>query len=117
VRIKLVRVMKPQSFEDFIRKGRTKPPGEGENPTQEFELQGCPTPGCGCGQLHLEWDDDMFIGFRCDFGCVYKAKRNAFTGDLMYYQLIECDVTRIPNSSDVKGIKFNPLGEPYTDWY
>jgi len=107
--------MRPESFDDFIR--REKVASGGENAAQEFQLEVCPTPDCGSTHLTLDYDNGSFIGFTCDNGCKYIVKRNAFTGDLMYFQLVDCDTTRVPSAKDARGMKFNPLGEPYADWY
>ncbi len=108
--------MQPPSFEEFVR--RQEAATAVKEPTPEhFPLEKCPTPGCNCGQLHPVRKNGRITGFRCDYGCVFSARRNVFTNDITYYKLEEFDVTRIPDSSEVKGMKFNPLGEPYADWF
>lgn len=104
--------MRPPSFEEFKRREESGTPD-----AEEFQLERCPTPGCNCGQLHVQWEDGKAITFRCDFGCVYSVRRNAFTDDLMYYLLEEFDITRFGSTTDLKGLKINALGEVYTDWY
>ena len=109
--------MRPQSFDDFIKKDQAGVPEGSEESSEEFKLEKCPTPGCSCGQLHLDWDQGVVSGFKCAFGCAYSAKRNAFTNDLMYYALEDFDRTRFANTADLKGLKINAMGEVYTDWY
>lgn len=107
--------MQPQTFEEFIKqeKARTE---TGDGTQEAFEIERCPTPGCKCGQVHPSWRRGNIYGFRCDFGCVFTVRRNAFTGKIIYYALQTFDVTRIPMSGEVRGMKFNPVGEEYTDW-
>lgn len=109
--------MEPLSFDEFIRQESEKNGGKHNGPLEPFSIEKCPVPGCNCGRVHPSWEDGLITGFRCDHGCVFTVKRNAFTGDIIYYKLEEFDVTRIPQANDVKGMKFNALGEPYTDWY
>ncbi len=108
--------MQPPSFDEFLRRQReTAEASDGS--AESLTIEKCPTPGCECGQLHPFLDDGLITGFRCDKGCVYSARRNVFTGDIVYFKLDELDVTRVSNAGELRGIKFNSLGEPYTDWY
>jgi hypothetical protein len=109
--------MQRRSFEEFIRQQTEENANDHEGSLEPFMIERCPVPGCNCGQVHPSWEKGLITGFRCDHGCVFSVRRNAFTGDITYYKLEEFDVTRIPKARDVKGMKFNALGEPYTDWY
>jgi hypothetical protein len=107
--------MQPPSFDDFIRRECTRTVAEKDAPAEQLTLSCCPAPGCGCHALLPLYDHDMVTGFTCGNGCVFSARRNVFTGEIMYYKL-----ERMPsqsNGSDVCGLKFTTLGEPYNDWY
>ena len=109
--------MRPPSFEEFMKKQRTVPEGVGEGEVEEFKLEVCPTPGCGCEELHPKYDNELITGFSCEKGCLFTAKRNAFTGDLIYYKLEMFIESRFSDPVGIRGMKFSPLGEAYTDWY
>jgi hypothetical protein len=109
--------MQPPSFEEFIRNQSESTVTARGDTFEHFTLEKCPTPGCDCGRVTPRWRNGKMMGFSCEFGCVFTAQRNAFTGEVMYFRLERFDVTRIPNASDIKGMKFSPLGEVYTDWF
>jgi len=104
--------MQPPSFDDFIRRESTK--SSTESPRETFKLETCPTPGCSSHALKVTWDGGKIMGFRCANGCEFTARRNVFTGDIMYYILTSC---HLRSAEEVKGMKFTPLGEAYLDWY
>lgn len=105
--------MQPPSFDEFIRKDAGK---KAEQIVEEpFLLTVCPVPGCGSAALRAQYERGQLVGFSCANGCRLSVRRNVFTGDVMYYIL---DDTLVSHAhADSRGMKFTPLGEPYTDWY
>ena len=108
--------MRPPSFDEFMEKEKDADAFSQDNP-EPFLLEVCPTPGCNCGKIHPYFEDGLLTGFTCESGCEFTAKRNAFTGDFIYFMLDTFVESRFKNPSDIRGMKFNPLGETYTDWY
>ena len=109
------KTMQPPSFDEFIRKRDSRHSEQGVE--DEFQLVECPTPGCKSHAVHPAWDRERIIGFSCSNGCKFTAKRNAFTGEIIYYHLDDCNPAVVGSSVDAIGMKFSFLGEPYTDWY
>ena len=107
--------MQPQSFDDFLK---AEQEAEGlVDPAAEFSLTVCPTPGCGSEELTTSIEDGLFSGFTCHNGCRFVAKRNSFTGDLIYYALVFFVERNFEDPASIRGMKFNLLGEIFTDWY
>lgn len=108
--------MQPPTFEEFAHS--RKPDSNGDHHLEDFNIEKCPTPGCECHEVHPFHEDAAIIdGFTCGNGCHFIAKRNAFTGEIICYQLTDYNSLLVFTNRDVIGLKFNPLGEPYTDWY
>ncbi len=107
--------MQPPSFEEFIKQKNSR--NESGEELEPFTLEVCPTPGCKCKKLHPSYEGTSLKGFSCDFGCSFIAKRNTFTGDLICFELEKFKESRFDDPDGIRGMKFNPLGEPYTDWY
>ena len=107
--------MQPPSFDDFIRRHRSGSVAEKNEPQEPLALTTCPAPGCGSHSLMPHYDGGFVVGFTCANGCEFSVRRNVFTGDVMYYRLDSMPLSR--DSKDICGMKFNALGEPYTDWY
>jgi hypothetical protein len=109
--------MQPPSFDEFISKSKsTCAPGVTQV-ANEIEFDNCPTPGCGCKEIIPRSENGVFTSFSCDGGCVFSVKRNAFTGDIVYFKLERFNESRFKQPENIRGMKFNPCGEPYTDWY
>jgi len=109
--------MQPPSFEDFMKKKRIVPDGFSEEDLEPFQLEVCPTPGCRSDELTPKYEDGLIVSFSCGKGCHFTAKRNTFNGDLIYFKLEKFEEILFSNPDDIRDMKFNPLGEAYTDWY
>jgi hypothetical protein len=107
--------MRPPSFEDFIRSQREG--AAGEEGMEVLSLETCPTPGCNCAKLHPTYENGLLTALACANGCRFIVKRNVFTGDILYFALVGFDETRFDDPASVRGMKFNVLGECYTEWY
>jgi hypothetical protein len=108
-------MMQLPSFDDFLRRNSENTSASQSKEKEPFSLEACPTPGCGCHALNARYDGGQVCGFNCANGCEFTVRRNVFTGDVMYYKLENMVLT--PQLEDSRGMKFNALGEPYTDWY
>jgi len=109
--------MRPPSFDEFMEREKGPEAFSLENP-EPIRFETCPTPGCGSKHLHPEYDDaGQLTGFSCGHGCTFSVKRNTFTGEFAYYQLVSFDETNVEDPASLRGIKFNVLGEIFTDWY
>jgi hypothetical protein len=108
--------MQLPSFDDFVRRTENTSTTSQTKEKEAFSLEACPTPGCGCHALKARFEGGQVCGFACANGCEFSVRRNVFTGDVMYYKLEK--VLQSQNvACDSRGMKFNALGEPYTDWY
>lgn len=105
------------TFDEFMKKKQTTADGLDAGELEEFTLEMCPTPGCKCGRLTPRYEDGLIVGFSCQLGCEFSAKRNVFTGDVVYYKLEKFLEPRFEDPESVRDMKFNPVGEIYTDWY
>jgi hypothetical protein len=108
--------MQLPSFDDFVRKSSGNTATSQNTEKETFSFETCPTPGCGCHALKARYDGGQVCGFVCANGCEFSVRRNVFTGEIMYYKL-ENMILSPTQDSDSRGMKFNALGEPYTDWY
>lgn len=109
--------MQPPSFEDFIKNTKVRPEGSPEGVEEELAVETCPTPGCKGTELTPVHEEGLILGFSCEKGCEFSVKRNAFTGEIIYYKLEKFDEKAVPSPDDVQGMKFTVLGEVFTDWY
>jgi hypothetical protein len=81
---------------------------------ETFKLLICPAPGCGSRGLKPNYAGDCIEGFICANGCRFSAKRNVFTGEIMYYKL---DFTILTGPDQAHpGMRFLTSGEPYSEW-
>jgi len=108
--------MQPPSFDDFMKEKEVEGGLVGDR-TEPLKFKSCPTPGCGCKVIHAVHEDGVLQGFECEEGCSYIVKRNAFTGELIYFILTAFTKSRFSDPDNLRGLKINPIGEPYTDWY
>ncbi|MFH1677018.1 MAG: hypothetical protein ABIC40_08325 [bacterium] len=109
--------MQPQSFEDYIKNAKVKPEDSPEGIEEDLAIDKCPTPGCKGKELSTVHEDSAIIGFSCDKGCEFSVKRDAFTGEIIYFKLEKFNEKAVPSPDDVKGMKFTVFGEVFTDWY
>ncbi len=108
--------MRPPSYDEFINEEQDDNAFSPENP-EPFVLEVCPVPGCKCKALHTVFEEGVVKGFWCEDGCNLTAKHNAFTNDLICYSLDKFDESRFEDPRSMHGMKFNPMGEIFTDWY
>ncbi len=108
--------MQPPSFDEFMRKQNIRD-GSASEELEPFTLEECPTPGCKCKKLNPVYENGLIAGFSCESGCEFTTKRNTFTGDIVYFSLDSFNELRFGDPASIRGMKFNPLGEPYTEWY
>jgi hypothetical protein len=106
--------MQPLSFDEFLKQQQAKCVDDQSN---GLKLSACPTPGCGSTELIPFYEDGILDRFSCDSGCHFTVKRNAFTGEIVYFHLDSFDESRFPDPGSIRGMKFNPVGECYADWY
>ncbi len=109
--------MRPPSYEEFMKRDAGPEAFSPEQP-EPILFETCPTPGCGSKHLHPEYDSSgLLSGVTCGHGCVLTVRRNAFTSEIIYFQLISFNESNVGDPLSVKGIKFSPVGDIYTDWY
>ena len=109
--------MRPPSYEEFMKRDAGPEAFSPEQP-EPILLETCPTPSCGSKHLHPEYDSSgLLTGVTCGHGCVLSVKRNAFTNEITYFQLVSFNESNVSDPHSVRGIKFSPVGEIYTDWY
>jgi len=109
--------MRPPSFEDFMDQEKGIEAFSADNP-EPLLLESCPTPGCSSEHMHPEYDTEgLLSGFFCGHGCAYTVKRNTFTKDITYFQLVSFNESNVEDPASVVGIKINTCGEVFTQWY
>jgi hypothetical protein len=106
--------MQPPTFDDFLKNHAVS---DSEEHFEELSIAVCPTPGCHSHSVHPFFSGSQIAGFTCGNGCRFTSRRNAFTNEIIYYRLDETNPAVVGSTVDVRGMKFNVMGEPYTDWY
>ena len=107
--------MQPPSFEEFMaQRTAGRVPGGQEEP---LKLQECPIPECTGSRLLPIYKDGLLTGFKCEKGCAFSVHRNIFTNDIVFYQLDSFIESNFKRPEHIRGLKFNPVGEKYVDWY
>lgn len=109
--------MQPPSFDEFMK--QEQGPGNLVNPDspEPFTLTKCPTPNCGGRKFDTTYEGGYLVRFSCEKGCVLSVHRNAFTQEIIYYQLDSFNESHFTDPDYIRGLKFNPVGEKYVDWY
>ena len=109
--------MRPPSFEDFMNQEKGVEAFSPDNP-EPLLIESCPTPGCSSKDIHPEYDEEgLLSAFSCGHDCRYAVKRNTFTKDITYFELVSFDESNVEDSASVAGIKINTCGDVFTQWY
>lgn len=87
-----------------------------DNP-ESFTLANCPTPNCSGRKLDTTFEEGFLVRFSCANGCKFLVHRNAFTQEIIYFQLHSFNESHFTDPDYIRGLKFNPVGEKYVDWY
>jgi hypothetical protein len=106
--------MRPPSFEEFMAKHST---GKGTEGTEPLSLTECPIPECSGKKLFPKYKDGLLTNFTCENGCSFSVHRNIFTNDIVFYQLDSFIESHFLKPQHIRGLKFNPVGQKYVDWY
>lgn len=106
--------MQPPSFEEFMNKQSAK---DAPSAHEVLNLTECPVPGCPGKHLKPGYEKGVLTSFTCENGCKFSAHRNIFTNDIVFYQLDQFVEAHFVRPELIRGLKFNPIGEKYVDWY